>query len=112
MNPINGKRYPLWEQFVDKKEEWIGGTMQEFDSHCGPAPKEIIKDVRLEANGKDSAMLHFDGETYTWATDVECLYVDPSKNIPNGIALGARMCGSACHITKNPNPKSETALTA
>ena len=26
---INGKVYPLWSQFVEKKQEWVGGTLQD-----------------------------------------------------------------------------------
>ena len=29
-NLINGKTYPLWQQFVDKKSEWINGTLEDF----------------------------------------------------------------------------------
>ena len=28
---INGKTYPLWSQFVDKKDEWIGGILEDYD---------------------------------------------------------------------------------
>jgi len=24
---VNGKEYPLWGQFVERKEEWIGGLL-------------------------------------------------------------------------------------
>ena len=39
MITIEGKEYPLWSQFVEKKEEWIGGF--------GEAQTEII-DIKLE----------------------------------------------------------------
>jgi hypothetical protein len=47
MEPINGKTYELWGGFVDKKEEWIGGTMIEMDSHFNSSPTEKITDVRM-----------------------------------------------------------------
>ena len=30
MKEINGREYPLWEQFVEKQSKWIGGTLQDF----------------------------------------------------------------------------------
>ena len=33
MITINGKQYPLWSQFVEQKDRWIGGVLEELDSH-------------------------------------------------------------------------------
>ena len=27
---VNGKVYPMWGQFVQKQEQWIGGTMEDL----------------------------------------------------------------------------------
>lgn len=60
MKAINGKHYPLWEYFVDKKEEWIGGVLEcygdSMDRQMG-IEKTIAKiiNITLEPNGKDDA---------------------------------------------------------
>lgn len=57
---VNGKNYPLWGQFVDRKEEWIGGILEDFgdsiDSHMGfNGAKGEIADIVLDPNGDTSA---------------------------------------------------------
>lgn len=37
----------IWQQLVDKKAEWIGGTFGENDSFFGEAPHGVIADMRL-----------------------------------------------------------------
>jgi hypothetical protein len=27
---INGKEYPMWSEFLEHKNEWIGGTLHDF----------------------------------------------------------------------------------
>ena len=60
MEAVNGKTYPLWGQFVDRKEEWIGGELEDFgdsmDRGMGyEGTKAIIKDIELRPNGEESA---------------------------------------------------------
>lgn len=86
MEPINGKTYPLWGQFVDRKEEWIGGTMTESDKYVGDSPTEKITDISMKANGPDSAMFVVKGETFEWAADVCGLSVGHVR-IDRGIHL-------------------------
>lgn len=78
METINGKTYPMWSQFVEKKSEWIGGQLQEIDSVMGQAPVTEIKDVTLEPNGDESAMITFHGENYVCGYDVQHCGIDPS----------------------------------
>lgn len=71
MEAINGKTYPMWGQFVEKKAEWIGGELQEFDNVMGEAPVTEIIDVTLNASGEDSAIISFHGKDYSCGYDVK-----------------------------------------
>jgi hypothetical protein len=99
MKAINGKTYPMWGQFVDKKEEWIGGTMMESDRHCGNSPKEKITDIKMEPNGEESALFLVCGETFNWSCDVRYIGIGCGDNPPNGITIHTRF-GNSLTITK------------
>jgi len=60
---INGKTYPLWQQFIDRKAEWIGGILEDHD--MGEVASTEITDITLEPNGKDSAFFSVDGKTFS-----------------------------------------------
>ncbi len=75
---VNGKVYNLWNQFVDRKAEWIGSILEDpgdaMDaalglSEGGPS-RTTITDITLEPNGKDSAMFHIVGENFSCGFDV------------------------------------------
>lgn len=73
---VNGKEYPMWSQFVEKKDEWIGGILSDFgdsfDRRMGISPMEtIIIDVVLEPNGDDSAFFMVKGENFECGFDVQ-----------------------------------------
>lgn len=76
MEPINGKVYPMWSQFVDKKQEWIRGILEDdgdsfdrqLDSYAGM--ETIIVDIVLEPNGKESAMFLVKGKKFDCGFDV------------------------------------------
>jgi len=70
LEPINGKVYPMWSQFVEKKEGWIGGSMIDSDSIMGDAEETEITDVSLIPNGTESAMMIFHGKDYDCSFDV------------------------------------------
>lgn len=78
MIEINGKVYPLWSQFVEKKDQWIGGVLQDFgdnmDRTTGIAGAEgvvtKITDVILEPNGDKSAWFEITGEKFNCGFDV------------------------------------------
>lgn len=64
---INGKHYPLWQQFVDRKNEFIGGTLQDMDQSWpsdGSNPKTIIEDIVLRPNGKEWAFFEVIGKDF------------------------------------------------
>jgi hypothetical protein len=107
MEPINGKTYPLWGQFVDKKAEWIGGTMKETDSDCGDSPTEKITDIFMHPNGNDSAMFVIKGETFEWAADVSALSVGHVR-----VERGIHLCTPwGSHVTLRMPPIKESSLT-
>lgn len=71
MITINGRQYPLWSQFVERKDEWVGGILEDFgdsmdkrmfgnDAHG----KTKITDIRLEPNGKEDAFFTVAGEDF------------------------------------------------
>ncbi len=73
---VNGKDYPLWGQFVEKKEEWIGGTLHDSgDSmdralELGDLTTEIL-DIELHTNGEESAWFGVEGKDFSCGFDVE-----------------------------------------
>lgn len=76
MEKVNGKYYNLWGQFVDQRESFIGGTLQELEEGQPlnivhePIPTTRITDIRLVPNGTDSALFCVDGETWGCEGDV------------------------------------------
>ena len=76
---VNGKYYPLWSQFVERKDEWIGGVLQDFgdsiDTKLGLAKEggvsTVIIDVTLEPSGEDSAFFSFEGEDFSCGFSVK-----------------------------------------
>lgn len=68
MKEVNGKVYPLWGQFVDKKEAWIGGVLEDWQD--GMYVKTKITDIKLIPNGEDSAAFFICGKDFTSGFDV------------------------------------------
>lgn len=64
MTSINGKTYPMWQGFIDKKDGFIGKSL----SQEGSSTK--ITDVTLRPNGSDSAMFEVHGEDFSCGFDV------------------------------------------
>ncbi len=64
---INGRRYPMWSQFVHRKAEWIGGVLEDFgECHDGrPLCATEIVDIKLEPNGKEHAWFEVTGKDFT-----------------------------------------------
>lgn len=76
MIEINGKQYPLWSQFVEGKEKFVGGILEDFgdpmDRRMGfkGAKTEII-DITLKENGDDSAYFSVEGKNFGCGFDVQ-----------------------------------------
>lgn len=72
---INGKVYPLWSQFIEKKDRWIGGKLSDcgdsMDKNMGAGKQETeITDVTLKPNGKESAYFTIVGKDFSCGFDV------------------------------------------
>jgi len=74
---INGRYYPLWQQFVDKKAAWIGGVLEDHD--MGICAKTTITDIRLAPNGPISAAFFVDGAEFGCGFDVQYGGVDSGE---------------------------------
>ena len=73
---INGKTYPMWEQFIKRETEWIGGILQDsgdsMDKRIGLKPMETkITGITLKPNGEDSAYFSVEGEEFGCGFDVQ-----------------------------------------
>lgn len=105
---INGKYYPLWQQFVDKKHKWIGGTVIEH----GYGSTNII-DITLSPNGEHSAYFRIEGETFSCGFDVKIGSL--SKHILTDQPLGGvwfsgysnHQFGIYMNETANENPTAQ-----
>ena len=82
MITVNGKSYPMWSQFVEGKEKWIGGTLEDkgdsMDRAIGLSDgwsKTKITDITLTPNGKESAAFSVEGEEFGCGGDVQFLGV-------------------------------------
>jgi hypothetical protein len=79
MEPINGKVYPMWEQFVEKKAQWIGGVLEDMGDDMdrnlamGETMSTIITDIVLKPNGTESAFFEIVGEKFECGSDVRHL---------------------------------------
>lgn len=80
MITINGKAYPLWSQFVEQKGRWIGGILEELDSHdsmdkalgIDKGGTTKITDISLSPNDEENAYFEVIGEDFGcgFATDI------------------------------------------
>ena len=72
---VNGKDYPLWSQFVEGKDKWIGGRLEDSGDSMdrklglGNMSTEIV-DITLKPNGDDSAMFSVEGKDFSCGFDV------------------------------------------
>ena len=73
---VNGKTYPMWEQFIERQEEWIGGTLHDSGDSMDRAMfgkggmSTKIKGIELRPNGEDSAFFSVLGEDFDCGFDV------------------------------------------
>src|SRR3990167_2965732 len=65
---VNGKIYPLWGQFVDGKEKFVGGILQDLD--MGECHETEITDIVLKPNGETSAFFRVEGKDFCCGFDV------------------------------------------
>ena len=103
MIEVNGKQYPMWSQFVERKKEWIGGKLTDYgdsmDKSMGFKTMETeITDITLEPNGKESAMFSVVGKEFTCGSDVG--YVGIGGNQPKEGLMFSGYGGHEWKITK------------
>lgn len=67
MIEVNGKTYPLWDQFIERQAEWIGGVLEEL---CPDPMATEITSIELRANGSDSAFFEIRGKDFSCGFDV------------------------------------------
>ena len=77
MKVVNGKTYPMWDQFLEKKQEWVGGVLEDFGDNMdrtlfgdNKMATEIV-DITLEPNGEDSAFFSIVGKEFSCGFDVK-----------------------------------------
>lgn len=89
MITVNGRSYPFWSQFVEKKTQWIGGILQDFGDDIDrklmldkihPVGTTSIVDIKLRPNGKDSAFFEIIGERFTCGFSTEFGGVIPGED--------------------------------
>lgn len=98
---VNGRVYTVWQQlFLDKKEEWIGGDIKEYDRDVDDWAKGKITAVSLEPNGKESAMLCFQTDAgWSWSCDVHYFGLSGADSGKGFIALASRF-GSTVYLKR------------
>lgn len=85
MQTINGKVYPMWSQFIEKKNQFIGGILEDsgdsMDRALGAKTMQTeITDIVLRANGKESAWFEVSGKDFSCGFDVGHGGISPGEN--------------------------------
>lgn len=91
---INGKHYPMWSQFVEKKAQWIGGKL--IDHDMGLDEETEITDIVLRENGETSAWFDIVGKDFSWGGDVEFIGIG-SPRLPEATTIYG-YAGTSCSI--------------
>ncbi|MGD9157168.1 MAG: helix-turn-helix transcriptional regulator [Desulfobacteraceae bacterium] len=81
MIKINDREFPLWSQFVEEKEKFIGGILEDHDNgpFCAPGIwKTEITDIELIPNGESSAFFRVCGKDFSCGFDVSVGGIDGS----------------------------------
>lgn len=72
---LDSNSYPLWRQFVEKQNMFIGGVLEDSGDTIDRAQginsmQTKILGIKLEANGNDSAIFSVIGENFSCGFDV------------------------------------------
>ena len=73
---VNGREYPLWSQFVERKDEYINKTLFDYDSERSTN----IVSITLTPNGKDSAFFSIEGKDFNCGFDVQYGGINPEND--------------------------------
>ena len=72
---VNGREYPLWNQFVDGQDKFIGGVLEDFGDNDplikNQYGKTTITGITLEPNGDKKAFFQVNGEDFSCGFDPE-----------------------------------------
>lgn len=104
-NIVNGKYYPMWQSLVDKKSEYVGGKIFNYD--MGMKAESVIADMGIRPNGKDSAYVFVedtDGEEWGW--DVRIAGVIGNNTDEPGLAISGTYVG--VFVLQKPTPPTPT----
>lgn len=106
MITVNGKQYPMWSQFVEKKSEWIGGTLCD---NGDPIDRVVLGDgieavteitnITLEPNGDTSAYFLVVGKEFSCGFDVRYGGISGKQKGSNWLTFNG-YGGHAWHIKK------------
>jgi len=81
----------MWRDFVEDKEEWVGGELHEFDNICGHV-KTTITDVKVTEEeldgGEIQRMFHVMGKDFSMSCDTHFIGVGGISRF-NGLPLRA-----------------------
>ena len=65
---INGNEYPLWNEFIARKEEFIGKKLVNVTEKY--TSETIIEDMFLIPNGTESAYFNIKGKDFDCGLDI------------------------------------------
>ena len=68
---VNGKYYPMWSQFVNGKDKFIGGVLEDLEDIGHGTMRTEVSDVELVPNGDNSAFFQVCGQDFSCGFDVE-----------------------------------------
>lgn len=62
----------MWSQFVHRKDEWIGGALEDFGEYSAtPKYRTEIVDIKLRPSGDKWAYFEVVGKDFTCGFDVQ-----------------------------------------
>lgn len=82
---VNGREYPLWNQFVDQQEEWECGTLK--SEEMGQILETFVTGITLKPNGEDSAFFTIEGEDFSCGFDVKHGGISSDERCKDGITF-------------------------
>jgi len=68
---VNGREYPMWGQFIERKEEWFSGVLQDLEG--GEIQETEIIDITLKPNGETDAFFMVHGKDFCCGGSTEFL---------------------------------------
>lgn len=90
---VNGRYYPMWSGFIDKKSQW----KRIINVDMGMEAVAELLDIELRPNGEDSAFVTFivkyKGEREEWGADVTTIGVSQNTTNYKGICLQTTYTG-------------------